>query len=71
MEGGLEIAAKPVCNLNMLVLVIDSVETRLIKLTIYISHQGCPEPIKANFLRDLMSFFISKMTASSNGTGPG
>ncbi|XP_026333307.1 SPARC-related modular calcium-binding protein 2 [Hyposmocoma kahamanoa] len=33
--------------------------------------RGCPEPIKSIFLRDLMSFFISKMTASSNGTGPG
>ncbi|XP_049884957.1 SPARC-related modular calcium-binding protein 1 isoform X3 [Pectinophora gossypiella] len=33
--------------------------------------RGCPEPIKSNFLRDLMSFFIAKMTSSSNGTGPG
>ncbi|CAG4942075.1 unnamed protein product [Colias eurytheme] len=33
--------------------------------------RGCPEPMKSHFLRDLMSFFISKMTTSINGTGPG
>ncbi|XP_072931090.1 SPARC-related modular calcium-binding protein 1 isoform X2 [Epargyreus clarus] len=33
--------------------------------------RGCPEPMKTIFLRDLMSFFVSKMTSSSNGTGPG
>ncbi|CAH2035228.1 unnamed protein product, partial [Iphiclides podalirius] len=33
--------------------------------------RGCPEPMKTHFLRDLMNFFISKMTATSNGTGPG
>ncbi|CAF4745054.1 unnamed protein product [Pieris macdunnoughi] len=33
--------------------------------------RGCPEPMKSNFLRDLMNFFISKMTTSINGTGPG
>ncbi|XP_022832943.1 SPARC-related modular calcium-binding protein 2 isoform X4 [Spodoptera litura] len=33
--------------------------------------RGCPEPMKSNFLRDLMSFFVSKMTTSINGTGPG
>ncbi|XP_075990733.1 SPARC related modular calcium binding-like protein magu isoform X4 [Anticarsia gemmatalis] len=33
--------------------------------------RGCPEPMKSNFLRDLMGFFISKMTTSINGTGPG
>ncbi|CAH0716437.1 unnamed protein product, partial [Brenthis ino] len=33
--------------------------------------RGCPEPMKTNFLRDLLSFFISKMTTSINGTGPG
>ncbi|XP_021187916.3 SPARC-related modular calcium-binding protein 2 isoform X4 [Helicoverpa armigera] len=32
---------------------------------------GCPEPMKSTFLRDLMSFFVSKMTTSINGTGPG
>ncbi|KOB72269.1 Uncharacterized protein OBRU01_12541 [Operophtera brumata] len=33
--------------------------------------RGCPEPMKTNFLRDLMSFLVSKMTSSTNGTGPG
>uniref|UniRef100_A0A2A4JEN2 SPARC-related modular calcium-binding protein 1 n=1 Tax=Heliothis virescens TaxID=7102 RepID=A0A2A4JEN2_HELVI len=33
--------------------------------------RGCPEPMKSTFLRDLMSFFVSKMTTSINGTGPG
>lgn len=32
---------------------------------------GCPEPMKTNFLRDLLAFFTSKMTTSINGTGPG
>ncbi|XP_028177297.1 SPARC-related modular calcium-binding protein 1 isoform X2 [Ostrinia furnacalis] len=31
--------------------------------------RGCPE--KTKFLRDLRSFFTTKMTASTNGTGPG
>ncbi|XP_032527939.2 SPARC-related modular calcium-binding protein 1 [Danaus plexippus] len=33
--------------------------------------RGCPEPMKSHFLHDLISFFISKMTTSINGTGPG
>ncbi|KAJ2954426.1 hypothetical protein O0L34_g2695 [Tuta absoluta] len=33
--------------------------------------RGCPEPIKTIFLRELINFFANKMTASSNGTGPG
>ncbi|XP_045458416.1 SPARC-related modular calcium-binding protein 1 [Melitaea cinxia] len=33
--------------------------------------RGCPEPMKTNFLRDLLAFFTSKMTTSINGTGPG
>ncbi|XP_063634098.1 SPARC-related modular calcium-binding protein 1 isoform X1 [Cydia splendana] len=33
--------------------------------------RGCPEPMKSNFLRDLMRFLITKMTATTNGTGPG
>ncbi|CAB3225252.1 unnamed protein product [Arctia plantaginis] len=33
--------------------------------------RGCPEPLKSAFLRDLIAFFISKMTTSINGTGPG
>ncbi|KAI8430761.1 hypothetical protein MSG28_000929 [Choristoneura fumiferana] len=33
--------------------------------------RGCPEPMKSNFLRDLMRFFITKMGATTNGTGPG
>ncbi|CAH0401942.1 unnamed protein product [Chilo suppressalis] len=31
--------------------------------------RGCPE--KSKFLRDLRNFFITKMTAATNGTGPG
>ncbi|CAG9781876.1 unnamed protein product [Diatraea saccharalis] len=31
--------------------------------------RGCPE--KSKFLRDLRSFFITKMTTATNGTGPG
>lgn len=33
--------------------------------------RGCPEPMKTNFLRELISFLISKMASSINGTGPG
>ncbi|XP_052746740.1 SPARC-related modular calcium-binding protein 1 isoform X3 [Bicyclus anynana] len=33
--------------------------------------RGCPEPMKTHFLKDLLSFFVSKMTTSINGTGPG
>ncbi|XP_041986637.1 SPARC-related modular calcium-binding protein 2 isoform X2 [Aricia agestis] len=33
--------------------------------------RGCPEPMKTHFLRELLRFFISKMTTSINGTGPG
>ncbi|XP_037299694.1 SPARC-related modular calcium-binding protein 1 isoform X2 [Manduca sexta] len=33
--------------------------------------RGCPEPMKSAFLHDLRSFFVSKMTSSGNGTGPG
>ncbi|KAM3968880.1 SPARC related modular calcium binding-like protein magu isoform 2-T2 [Aphomia sociella] len=33
--------------------------------------RGCPEQVKTKFLRDLRSFFIAKMTSSTNGTGPG
>ncbi|XP_059045712.1 SPARC-related modular calcium-binding protein 1 isoform X2 [Achroia grisella] len=33
--------------------------------------RGCPEQVKSKFLSDLRSFFINKMTSSTNGTGPG
>ncbi|XP_028035423.1 SPARC-related modular calcium-binding protein 1 isoform X2 [Bombyx mandarina] len=33
--------------------------------------RGCPEPTKAAFLKELRSFFASRMTASGNGTAPG
>ncbi|XP_013189131.1 SPARC-related modular calcium-binding protein 1 [Amyelois transitella] len=33
--------------------------------------RGCPENVKTKFLSDLRSFFITKMTSATNGTGPG
>ncbi|XP_031767511.1 SPARC-related modular calcium-binding protein 2 isoform X2 [Galleria mellonella] len=33
--------------------------------------RGCPEQVKNKFLSDLRTFFINKMTSSTNGTGPG
>ncbi|XP_048488742.1 SPARC-related modular calcium-binding protein 2 isoform X4 [Plutella xylostella] len=33
--------------------------------------KGCPEPMKTNFLRDLINLFIVKMTTSTNGSAPG
>lgn len=33
--------------------------------------RGCPEPMKSTFLHELRRFFVSKMTSSGNGSGPG